>query len=218
MDLLLTNRQISAETKDATVAAYPMNTFHFQSADILIGFGTLLPAKELASIRSLELDLTNMAENVEVLRAWFRVLSDILADDFPGLQSLYIYRSEGNIRYGALPPRVAPVSSLDVRRALERFRVEQFRQFDKRSPTEFSERCRTKRCRMSRVPKPEDTSLEPFTKSKWLTDRGSQHGLGRGIKSRWQIGSHETVLLRSNGIPTLNVESLFFKPWGEPGP
>lgn len=88
MNLLLVNSQIYEEAKDAAIATYTDNIFHFDSIKVFTKFTDKLPSHDREAIHELHI-------NVTILKSidWLHRLSGILADYFPGLQKLFIYRS-----------------------------------------------------------------------------------------------------------------------------
>ena len=91
-DLLLVNHQICEEAKGATIVAYTRNTFHFESPSVLECFASKLPSCDITAIQRLHLDITTVIKDTSTLRCWFRVLSDVLVDQFLGLRDLYVSR------------------------------------------------------------------------------------------------------------------------------
>ena len=90
VNLLLVNHQLCDEVMDATTAAYLRNTFHFESPTILKDFALKLSGNEIATIRSLSIDLTALDYDISPSRRWFFALSDVLVDHFLGLKDLHI--------------------------------------------------------------------------------------------------------------------------------
>ncbi len=91
-NLLLVNHQICEEAKAATTAAYTTNVFHFDSPAVLKDFASISYRRNLRAIRQLQVDLTTLRDDAFTLRRWFDALSDVLADQFLGLEDLYAYK------------------------------------------------------------------------------------------------------------------------------
>ena len=90
--LLLVNHQICEEAKAATIAAYTTNVFHFDSPVVLKNFASISCSRDLQAIWQIKIDLTTLRDDVVTFRRWFDVLSDVLADQFLGLEDLHAYK------------------------------------------------------------------------------------------------------------------------------
>ena len=103
--LLLINRQLCEEAKTAAFHAYTKNTLHFESSTVLQDFVAIMPGPDVAKIRRLHLKLARISQTIDHLRHWFFLLSDVLADQFHGLEHLYICK---DLRYrnSGIPPQL----------------------------------------------------------------------------------------------------------------
>lgn len=95
-NLLLVNHQFCEEAKAAAFAAYTTNVFHFDSPLVLKRFASVSRSRDLQAIRKVKVDLTTLRDDVVTFRHWFDVLSDVLADQFLGLEDLYAYKKPVN--------------------------------------------------------------------------------------------------------------------------
>lgn len=162
-NLLLINHQFCEEVKAATIAAYTTNVFHLESPLVLKKFASMSCSRDLRAIRQIKVDLTTLRDDVVMFRRWFDVLSDVLADQFVGLEDLHAYKKPAvfYLEHNSTTQRPRPVDFTEPSPAtrLRKYRASICAEMTRLDSWPDESRMYDLYCRMTRVQKPESMLL-----------------------------------------------------------